>query len=385
MNGYRKFGFLLTATILGCSGSESPVDATNDDGAGGAGGHDVVDAGHDVENDGESVEPVADSGPDGAGGAGGGSSAACGTGDPICSEVEEGFNEDEPGFIANVDLGVSLMMGQRFGFVAAFFQEAAREDWCKEAEWSVPMGSCAIVDPEDAPAPQCSSNDQCSPEQECVPRMRDGSPIACSEHCSTSRSPIDIGPLTVKGFESGPMDLVADPDQGNGYIPPGNGTVPASEFVFDTRYEISADGDASQGIGALQGHIDLGPELAIVSPPMAAAGGFGLPAIEVDPEQDLVLEWSGSVAGGEVTLELTAADFGASRGHIRCRTSDTGSFTIPAEMVKALNLGDESFLNNLDMKRIVKGSLTGEGITRAEVTAQQVLLVNLAKKASPSP
>lgn len=192
---------------------------------------------------------------------------------------------------------------------------------------------------------------------------------------------MDIGPLTVEGFVNGPIELVADPQQSHGYVVPGGGTIPASDFAFDTTYRLSGEGDPDKGIGAFEGQVDLGPELLITSPPLEQGSGFPpVPSIAVNPDEDLVLAWSGSVAGGEVSLELTAADMGATRGHIKCRVSDTGSFTIPADRVKALDLGDTPFLNNLNIERTVKGAVTGEGITVGKVTARQVLLVNMEKK-----
>lgn len=373
--------FFLAASVFACSSKNEDTDSTNEGGNGGGGG-DQVDAG--PGDDGGDDADVPEAGPDGAGGAGGdaGPSETCGTGAPVCQDVEPGFDEDEPGFFASFDLGVTLMMGQRFGFVAAFFEPAAREDWCKEEASSIPLGTCIEVDPKDSPAPQCSSDDQCSPDQKCVPRKNNGSAIPCSEHCETPRSPMDIGPLEVSGFATGPMTFVADPQQSNGYIAQGNnGTIPASSFAFDTTYEFGGEGDSEQGIGAFQGQVELGPELLLTSPPLEdGSGPFPLPAIAVDPEQDLVLAWSGSVDGGEVSLELTSADMGGTRGHIKCRVSDTGTFTIPKEKVKALDLGDTAFFNNLNLERIVKGTVSGEGIARGQVTARQTLLVNMEKK-----
>lgn len=383
-NVSRWLAFFLTASLAAaCSSSDSKTDETSVEGAGGAGGglEDDAGTGDDASTD---AEAPGDAGPDahegGAGGAGGGSQVTCGEGTPLCSESEEGFDPDAPGHLANFDLGLTLMMGQRFGYVAAFFEQAAREDWCKEAASTIPLGTCVIVDPKAAPAPACSTNADCAPEQECMQRVNNGSAVPCSEHCATPRMPIDIGPVEVTGFTSGPMTLTADPSQSNGYIPPGDGTLAASEFAFDTTYVFEGEGDSEQGIGAFQGQIKLGPELVITSPELVASGGFGLPAIEIDTEQPLTLEWSGSVDGAEIMLELSASDWGGPRGHVKCRLNDSGGVVLTQDILKDVNLGDEPFLNNLNIERIVKGTVSGEGITRGEVTSRQVLLVNMAKK-----
>lgn len=383
----RWLAFFLTASLAAaCSSNDSNTDESSPEGAGGAGGSLEGDAGDgaDASEDAEVPEagPDADGGEGGSGGAGGGdSTVTCGEGAPICGETEDGFDVDEPGYLASFDLGVTLMMGQRFGFAAAFFQQAAREDWCKEAASSIPLDTCVIADPADAPAPQCSDHADCAPEQQCVPRTNNGSAIPCSEHCSTARSPMDIGPLEVSGFVDGPITFEADPSQSNGYVTPGDGTIPASQFAFEATYVFQGDGDPDQGIGAFTGQVTLGPELTITSPPLEEGTGFPPgPIIPVDPEQDLELAWSGSVDGGEITLELSTASFGGPSTNIKCRLRDSGSFTIPAELMKALNLGDMPFLNNLNIERIVKGTVTGEGITRGEVTSRQTLLVNMSKK-----
>ena len=260
--------------------------------------------------------------------------------------------------------------------------------YCKEAESNIPLDTCVIVDPSDAPAPQCSTDDQCSPEQQCLPRTRDGQPIPCTEHCQTPRSPMDIGPIEVTGFTDGPLQLEADPGQSNGYVVPGGGTIDPSKFAFDTTYVVKGDGDPEQGVGSFEAQVELGPELALTSPELEEVEaeivpGFpGMPvlAMTVDPDADLTLKWAGAAADGELSLELSSSDMNGTRGHIKCRVKDDGEFTIPAEMIEALDLGDAVFLNNLNIERVVTGTLTGDGFTRYEVNSRQVLVVNMAKK-----
>lgn len=377
---------LAALAVPACSSSDANTDETHSEGAGGSGGDGGGDAGSE-EDAGE--EPEEDAGAGGSGGAGGGSPNTCGSGAPICSDVDQGFDEEEPGFFATFDLGVTLMMGNRIGLVAGTFQQTAREDYCKEPESTIPLDTCVVVDPSDAPAPQCSSDEQCSPEQKCLPRTRDGQPIACTEHCQTPRSLLDIGPIEITGFTDGPLQLESNPDQSDAYVPPGNGTVDPSKFAFATTYVIKGDGDPEQGVSSFEAEVELGPELAITSPELeqveADMGIPGFPpfpvvAMTVDPDAELTLKWTGAVADGELSLELTAADVNASRGHIKCRVKDDGEFTIPAEMIEALDLGDSAFFNNLNVERITKGTLTGDSFTRYEINSRQVLIVNMAKK-----
>ena len=379
--------FLAAFAVPACSSSDANTDETHSDGNGGSGG-DENDAG-DEEDASEDLDGE-DAGPDGAGGSGGGSNLTCGTDEPICAEVEAGFDEQNPGFFGSFDLGLTLMMGNRFGFVAAYFQDTAREDYCKEAESKIALDTCVVVDPNDRPTPQCTSDDQCSPEQQCRPRTNDGNPIPCTEHCQTPRSPIDIGPIEVSGFKDGAITLEASAQDSNGYKAPGDGTIPAAKFAFDTTYVVKGEGDAEKGVSGFQGEVELGPELTIVSPTLeeieADVGIPGFPpfptlGVVIDPAAELELKWTGGDGTGEISLELSSADMNASRGHIKCRLVDDGEFTISADLIKALNLGDSAFLNNMNIERVTKGTLTGDSFTRYEVNSRQVLLVNMQKKA----
>ena len=351
---------LLVAALAApaCSSSDANIDETHSDGT------------HDAGADDASVDGDEDDT---------GTGLTCGP-----ASCEPGFNEENPGYYGSFDIGVMLMMGQRIGIVAAFFQQTAREDYCAEPETStIPLDTCVLATSE-APTPQCSSNDDCCPEQQCLPRRNDnGSAIPGTEHCQTSRSPIDIGPIEVSGFKDGSVQLKADPSQSNGYVPAGNGTIDASKFAFDTTYTVKGDGDPAQGVSSFEGQVVLGPELELTSPPIEqvdvvmAPGfpAFPLPGLAIDPEGELALAWTGAVENGELEVELS----GMEGGTVKCRLKDDGAFTVPADLVKAAGIA-ESGPNMLTISRISSGTLSGDTFTRHEVHARQTLLINVVPK-----
>ncbi|MFW5740335.1 MAG: hypothetical protein ACOC1F_08210, partial [Myxococcota bacterium] len=226
----------------------------------------------------------------------------------------------------------------------------------------------------------CSGPQDCPPDQQCVPETdMDGNPIPNSEHCATPRSPLDMGPFTMEGFASGPKTLAYNPGQNGAYTTAGgDGTIPYQDVSFDTTYTFSGDGDPAQGLGPFSGEIYLSPEIKLTSPELTTLP-VGFEGIEVSVSQDLVLSWEGSDPGAEMTITLTGATMGGESHTITCRTADSGSFTIPAAMVQAANLGDMAFLNMLTFERADEGTVSGDGLTSYEIGALQTAVINVAK------
>ncbi len=296
-------------------------------------------------------------------------------------EPEREFNPDDPGIHMFLDMGALLMMGDPMELCAGGFMPAAREDFdSPEDGEEIPLNTCVVVTQGDGPGPECTTDADCYPEQVCEPRYdNDEQPIPDSEHCVTPRDLMDVGPLTITGFNGGPQTLQYNPGQQGAYTTadPGDGQLPPGTIAYDTTYTIEGGGDPAQGLGPFEGEIRVGPQLQLTSPPMTDVMG-GMPGIQVNPNQDLVLEWTGEDQDGELRITLSGASMMGDDGSIECRVTDDGKFTIPQEKVAAANLGDMAFLNMLNIERLGTGFVAGEGMTHHEIGMIQGLMLNVA-------
>ena len=305
---------------------------------------------------------------------GGGSS---GTGGSGTGGTAGTFDPDNPGIHVSLSLGSVLMMGQSIELAVAGFMPAAREDFEPDDTGDViPIDTCVVTD-EQEPPPGCTSDEQCAPEQDCIPSEKDdnGNPIPGTEECTTPREMMDVGPLTLEGFLTGPIDLTYNSGQSGAYTVPGtDGSLNAGTLAFDTTYTFHGNGDAGQGLGSFSGQIALPPALELTSPPLVELGMPGLFGVEANPSQDLSLEWSGATGDGELRINLTGG-----AGSIDCRVADDGTFAIPAAMVEGVELADMALMNLLTLDRPTEGTVNGEGITFHAIDGLQTLLINVAK------
>jgi hypothetical protein len=275
-------------------------------------------------------------------------------------------------------IGVTLMMGQPVTLAAGSFMITGREDLeAAPVSPSIPLETCQPTEVVYTPA--CAGPQDCAPEQQCLPRTdNNNAPIPNSERCVTPRSPLDVGPFTITGFASGPKTLTYNAGQSGGYTTPGgDGTIPYEDLAFGVTYTFEGAGDAAQRLGSFTGELRFSPELALTQPPLTQLP-IGFAGVQVSVSQDLVLAWSGSNPGAEMTISLTGATMNESHT-ISCRTVDSGSFTIPAAMVQAAQLGDMAFLNLLTIERNDAGFATGEGLTSHDITGIQTAIINVAK------
>jgi hypothetical protein len=277
-----------------------------------------------------------------------------------------------------LDLGTVLLMGQQMALGAGGFWPTARGDLAPVRDPEVPLGQC-VVDPPHAPA-SCSGAADCAPEQQCVPDTdSNNQPIAGTEHCETPRSLIDVGPFTVTGFASGPLELQYNAGQHGAYTTasPGDGQIPPEEIVYDTTYTFTGAGDSSQGVGAFTGSLYLPPALVLTAPATVTLPS-GLPGVQVSLSQDLVVTWDGAVSGGEITVTLAGGGQGGAA--VVCRVADTGTVTIPQAQVQAAGLGNLALVNVLSLERKGTGTASGDGLTFTRVTATQTLTYMVAKQ-----
>jgi len=292
------------------------------------------------------------------------------------------FNPDDPGIHLFLSLGSILMMSQPIEMAIGGFLPTAREDFdeAPEAE-QIPLDTCRVWE-ESTPTPTCEDDADCAPEQQCLPEYDDGgAPIAGTESCVTPRELLDLGPFTVEGFATGPIELTYNAGQSGAYTAPGtDGTLPAGTMAFDTTYTFSGAGNADYDLGPFEGELYVAPAMELTSPPMVELPMGGMFGIEASPTEELALEWTGENADGELLINLTGASIsGDTGGTIECRVSDDGEFTIPAEMVEAAQLGDMAFLNMLTIDRRATGTASGEGLTFRAIDAIQTSIINVIK------
>jgi hypothetical protein len=344
------FGSLLTLMLVGCGS-----DSESDPGTGGSGG---------------------DAGAAGTGGGTAGSSGDAGNGGTGGSS---NFDPSNPGVRLEFNIGVALMMGQPATFAAGAFLVTGREDLDPVADsHDVPLETCQET--EVVYTPSCSGPQDCAAEQQCVPETdMDGNAIANSEHCETPRTPLDMGQFTMEGFATGSKTMAYNAGQNGAYTTPGgDGTIPYEDLAFDTTYTFQGAGDASQGLGAFSGELYLSSEIKLTQPEMTTLP-MGFDGIQISVDQDLVMQWDGSDPGAELTITLTGATMSGESHTITCRTADAGSFTIPAAMVQAAQLGDMAFLNMLTFERKNSGTVSGDGLTSHDIGTLQTAVINVAK------
>jgi hypothetical protein len=282
-----------------------------------------------------------------------------------------------------LSLGALTMMSQPMELAAAGFMPGAREDWePDDPEPEIPLDTCVAADPP-TPTPHCTSKDQCAPEQDCLPDTdSNGQPIAGTEHCVTPRDAIDVGPLTVTGFTTGPIELAYNAGQNGAYTPDGtgDGQIDPGTLAFDTTYTFEGAGSPPYELGPFSGEVAMPAALAITAPAMVELPGLpGMMGLSVNPNEDLLLQWTGGSAGGILQLNLSAAQ--GNGLPVNCRVSDDGEFTVPAAMVQAAELGDFAFFNMMTIDRVSPpGTVSGQGLTPSDIAVVQTLLINVAKQ-----
>lgn len=282
------------------------------------------------------------------------------------------FDPDDPGIHLSLTLGAVHMMGQPIELAAGVVFPTAREDFDVEDADEIPLDTCVVTD--NTQVAECAGPDDCAPEQQCVPEYdNDGAPVAGSEHCETPRDPLDGGPITLSSGSS-TLALAYNPGQSGGYTTAGgDGSLPEGTLEFGTTYDVSGEGSADLGLGPITGSIPLPEQLVLTSPAMTDVG-WGMQGLVIDPTADLSLTWTGT-ASGPLTLTLSGGSMTGDSGGITCRVQDDGEFTISADLVSGVPLGDMAMLNTLTLDRASEGEATADGLTIDRLDTKQTLLI----------
>jgi hypothetical protein len=297
-----------------------------------------------------------------------------------CNHPSPGFNPDAAGIKFFFNFDVSLLVGTDIGVAVGGFEPTAREDYCNPTPTEVPdAGTCTFAT---APATtsQCSSTDMtnCAPEQtECEPDTNaGGAAIPGTYHCVTPRSMLNVGPFTVTGFTTGPQVFTYNASQQGGYMSTGGGTEPLADIAFDAGYAIAGDGSVPQGLGPFTGSFQMAPEFKITSPSLVTFPS-GMSGFDIDTTQDFTFTWTGGPPVASFTFVVSTANAGG-RG-LTCNAPNTGSFTIPAATLQALNLSTTPLENALDIELTGTGTASGQGLTFTDIEIGQTFTVLLKK------
>jgi len=295
------------------------------------------------------------------------------------SDSDAGFNPDDPGINLTLMIGSVYMMNTPIELATGILWTTAREDFDEADAEEIPLDTC-ILDTGETPVPECDGNEDCAPEQSCLPEYDDGGePIPGTESCVTPRDPMDLGPFTVDGFETGPITLAYNAGQSGAYTPDGagDGTLPTGTVSYDVTYTITGDGGGVEGLGAYEGELYVAPAMSLTAPPLVEMGMEGMYGIEASTAAELALEWTGENPDGDITLTIAG---GQSDGtSVVCRVADDGAFTIPADMMAQSGLGAIAFFNMLTIDRRGTGHASGDGLTFGAIEAVQTSIINVIK------
>jgi hypothetical protein len=300
------------------------------------------------------------------------------SGDLPCPDPDASFDEDGPGVYLSFTLLYVDVMGQAMGATYGLVLPTAREDFDPygPVNEEIPLDTCVPAAAVEY-VPACATDEDCAPEQVCVPLTgSEDEPIPDSKHCETPRDPIDVGPMDALGFDvSGAVTYAYNPDESGAYTIEGAGRQISDPTIiaYDTEYSVTGDGGGDRGLGAFYASFYM-PEFLEITAPERVSTTFG-EAIEVDPTEDLTLEWAGGNPDGELRLELVGGGTTEPGTPYSCRVADDGEFTIPADVLQELHLGPMAFFNMWTLTRKGTGEICGEGITAGRTYCAQIVTI----------
>jgi len=295
-------------------------------------------------------------------------------------DVVEGFNPEDPGYTVDFIFLDSAMMGNPMVAIMGYVMKAAREDLDKEDVVDTALDTCVFG--ESIPSvPECESDADCAPEQKCVPDYDDsGNPEPGTEHCATpDRESLDIGPIIVSGFSSGPQTFLFEPNDAVYKLDgQGDGSVDPALMTYDVEYSLSAENPTPEDLDPFNATYKMPVALKLTSHE-TVAGQMG-DAIIIDTTKPVKFEWTGNGGEGYVEINITAAANMNEQVSVSCKVIDDGEFEIPAGITSQLVFGTGQFaamMNMLIMTRHAEGPMAGESITTGTLSAEQMIMMNV--------
>jgi len=296
-------------------------------------------------------------------------------------DVEKEFDPEDPGYTVEFFFVNMAMMGQPTEMISGIVMKTAREDLDEEEVVDTTLDTCVFGDSMPS-EPECATNEDCAPEQECVPDYDDsGNPIENTEHCATpGRESLDVGPVVISGFESGPQTFLFEPNDSvyklNGE---GDGSVPAGLTTYGIEYTLNAENPTPEDLDPFSGTLNMPPSLELTSHEIVSGGTMGS-AIVIDTSKPLKFEWTDNGGNGYVDITITAAENVNEQVSVTCRAIDDGEFEVPEGIVSQLVFGTGQFasmMSMLIMTRHAEGSMSGGSISSGSFFAEQMVMINV--------
>lgn len=301
----------------------------------------------------------------------------------IDEETTDEFNPDDPGYSVEFFFADMNTMGSPMAMIAGYIMKTAREDLEETYEGPTYMLDTCVIGEEAPGEPECTSKEDCAPEQECVPDTdRDGKPVPNSEHCETpGRESLDVGPIKIKGFESGEQTFLYEPnDQVYKLNGEGDGSVDPALITYDVDYTLTAEDPTPEDLNPFTATFHMQKKFDLTSHTIVPSDQ-GFPYIEVDMTQPLSFSWTeNDPVNGYVELTVTAMKDMNNTVSVSCTVIDDGEFTIPAEFASNLQFGTGMLAqmgSMLSMTRKVKSPMTGDTISAGSISSEQIFLVNV--------
>lgn len=301
----------------------------------------------------------------------------------IDEEVSDEFDPEDPGYSVNFNFVDINMMGSPQAMIVGYVMKTAREDLEETYEGPTYMLDTCVVGEEAPGEPECTSKEDCAPEQECVPDYDDqGNPVPNSEHCATpGRESLDVGPIKIKGFESGEQTFLYEPnDQVYKLNGEGDGSVDPALITYDVDYTLNAEDPTPEDLDPFTATFHMQKKFELTSHTLTDDGS-GFPFIVIDMAQPLSFTWTqNDPVNGFVEMTVTAMKDMNTTVSVSCTVVDDGEFTIPAEFASNLVFGTGMIAqmgSMLSMTRKVKSPMTGETITTGSISSDQLFLVNV--------
>lgn len=301
----------------------------------------------------------------------------------IDNEVSDEFNPEDPGYSVEFFFADMNTMGSPMAMIAGYIMKTAREDLEETYEGPTYMLDTCVIGEEAPGEPECTSKEDCAPEQECVPDTdRDGKPVPNSEHCETpGRESLDVGPIKIKGFESGEQTFLYEPnDQVYKLNGEGDGSVDPALITYDVDYTLTAEDPTPEDLNPFTATFHMQKKFDLTSHTIVPSDQ-GFPYIEVDMTQPLSFSWTeNDPVNGYVELTVTAMKDVNNTVSVSCTVVDDGEFTIPAEFATNLQFGTGMLAqmgSMLSMTRKVKSPMTGDTISAGSISSEQIFLVNV--------
>jgi hypothetical protein len=210
------------------------------------------------------------------------------------------------------------------------------------------------------------SNSECAvyayDQQSCIPACSTTQTCVATNTCKDNPTVVAVGDVSVAGIGSTTLKLT--------------GVSGNYQYPLDITYPGFAEGDTIT-LSATGDHY-----------PAFSATAKGVAPLElsatsytIDTGTALDIKWTAgsSAVGAKVNIGLNISKHGGSAGYLSCDVSDTGSYTIPADLITALiNLGVAGF-PQLTMTRATKGEApVSTGVI--EFVVEAVAIPNLQVK-----